>query len=66
MKKLLILIMCMMLCMSSALAAPIITAEGYTAYLGSSDYLYLKDAAGVTKVLQSPIADLVSMNATEL
>lgn len=50
-----------------AMADPVLTsATGYTAYLGENNYLYLKDPEHVTKVLQTPIADLNAMTDTAL
>lgn len=50
-----------------ALADPVLTsATGYTAYLGENNYLYLKDPENVTKVLQTPIADLNAITDTAL
>ncbi|MBQ7305791.1 MAG: hypothetical protein IJW85_06235, partial [Clostridia bacterium] len=70
MKKRSISILCMLLALLLALPAaaePIVSGTaGYTAYLGENNYLYLTDPAGITKVLQTPIANLIGMTDTAL
>jgi len=65
MKKRSISVICFMLAMLMALpslAAPIVSgSQGYTACIGENNYLYLTDASGITKVLQTPIANLEGM-----
>lgn len=69
MRKFLVTLICTALLLTlcaTAMAAPVLSSNGYTAYLGESNYLYLRDPAGVTRVLRRPIKDLVAMNDTEL
>lgn len=65
MKKRSISVICLMLALLIALpasAAPIVSgSQGYTACIGENNYLYLTDASGITKVLQTPIANLEGM-----
>jgi len=62
MKKRSLSLVCLILALLMTLSAgaePLISnSQGYTAYLGESNYLYLTDPEGLTKVLQSPIASL--------
>lgn len=60
MKKLWMLLACLLLSLP-ALAEPVVMGDGYTAYLGESNYMYLLDPLGATKVLRYPIADLISI-----
>ncbi|MBP3637919.1 MAG: peptidoglycan-binding protein [Clostridia bacterium] len=66
MKKRMLSILCVLMTLMLAMPAvaePIITSSlGYTAYLGETNFLYLTGPDGVTKVLQTPIADLIGMN----
>ena len=48
-----------LLMLSTAFAEPTITHLGYTAYLGSSNELYLQDPTGTVRVLRYPIADIL-------
>ena len=50
-----------LLMLSTAFAEPTITHLGYTAYLGSSNELYLQDPTGTVRVLRYPIADILSI-----
>ncbi len=43
-----------------------ITNGSYVAYIGESDYTYLEDPTGVTKVLQTATKELLSMTDTHL
>ena len=43
-----------LLMLSTAFAEPTITHLGYTAYLGSSNELYLQDPTGTVRVLRYP------------
>lgn len=61
MKKLFLLLTLMLTLALPALAEPMVTAEGYTAWLGESSHMYLEDPMGATKVLRHPIADIVSI-----
>lgn len=61
MKKLLIMLAALLLMALPALAEPMVTADGYTAWLGESSHMYLQDPLGVIKVLRHPIADIVSI-----
>ena len=53
-----------LLMLSTAFAEPTITHLGYTAYLGSSNELYLQDPTGTVRVLRYPIADILSITDT--
>ena len=53
-----------LLMLSTAFAEPTITHLGYTAYLGSSNELYLQDPTGTVRVLRHPIADILSITDT--
>ena len=53
-----------LLMLSTAFAEPTITHLGYTAYLGSSNKLYLQDPTGTVRVLRYPIADILSITDT--
>ncbi|MGN0745660.1 MAG: peptidoglycan-binding protein [Aristaeellaceae bacterium] len=69
MKKLFLAIVSLTLALTlccGALADAVISGNGYAAYLGESNYLYLRDPSGVSRILRAPIKDLVSMNDTEL
>ena len=69
MKKLFLAIVSFTLALTlacGAMADAVITGNGYAAYLGESNYLYLRDPSGVSRILRAPIKDLVSMNDTEL
>ena len=69
MKKLILALLCVTLTLglaSAAMADAVITRNGYTAYLGQENHLFLLDPAGVSHVLPTPIADLTGMNDTEL
>lgn len=69
MKKLILALLCVALTLglaSAAMADAVITRNGYTAYLGQENHLFLLDPAGVSHVLPTPIADLTGMNDTEL
>lgn len=67
MKKLLLTLICLAaLCLSAASAEPMASHAGYTAYLGESNYLYLRDPMGVTKVLRYPISDVLSVTDTHV
>ena len=62
MKRMLIGLACVaaLLCVAlTASAEPAITRNGYTAYLGENNHLYLQDPTGKTQVLENPIADVV-------
>ena len=61
MKKLLLMLAALMLLSLPALAEPMVTGDGYTAWLGESSHMYLEDPLGVTKVLRHPIADIISI-----
>ena len=67
-KTLTVLLCAVLLCslLGAASADAVITRNGYAAYLGESNYLYLRDTQGVTKVLRHPIRSIVSMNDTEM
>lgn len=52
------------LLVNTALAAPSVTSQGYTAYLGSNNELYLQDANGQTRVLRYPVGDVLSITDT--
>ena len=45
-----------------ALAEPMVSAGGYTAWLGESSHMYLQDPLGNQKVLRYPIADIISIS----
>lgn len=69
MRKILVSLLCASLLLglaAAALADPVLNSDGYTAYLGESNYLYLRDPEGVTRVLRYPIKDLVSIKDGEL
>lgn len=69
MKRFCLMLLCLLALMLAvpALADPVLTSTtGYTAYLGENNYLYLKDPENVTKVLQTPIADLNAITDTVL
>ena len=53
-----------LLMLSTAFAEPTITHLGYTAYLGSSNELYLQDPTGTVRVLRYPIANILSITDT--
>ena len=56
-----------LLCMAlTASAEPAITRNGYTAYLGAENHLYLVDPTGRAQVLEKPIGDIVDLNETQL
>lgn len=64
MKRMLIGLVCVMALMCLALTAsaePAITRNGYTAYLGANNHLYLVDPTGNAQVLEKPIADVVEL-----
>ena len=64
MKRMLIGLVCVMALVCVALTAsaePAITRNGYTAYLGANNYLYLVDPTGNAQVLEKPIADVVDL-----
>ena len=64
MKKRLLAVLSLLLALllaSSAVAEPILTGGGYTAYIGQDNHFYLQDATGMTKVLKTPMADLLSI-----
>ena len=44
-----------------ALAEPMVSADGYTAWLGESSHMYLQDPLGSQKVLRYPIADIIAI-----
>ncbi|MBR3762973.1 MAG: hypothetical protein IKK57_00285, partial [Clostridia bacterium] len=44
-----------------ALAEPMVSAGGYTAWLGESSHMYLQDPLGAQKVLRYPIADIIAI-----
>lgn len=65
------LIMLLLICglMAFAIGASAeryVTNGSYTAYIGDSDYTYLEDPTGVTKVLQTATKELLSMTDTHL
>ena len=69
MKKLFLAIVSFTLALTmacGAMADAVVSGNGYAAYLGESNYLYLRDPSGVSRILRAPIKDLVSMNDTEL
>lgn len=69
MKRMLIGLACVaaLLCVAlTASAEPAITRNGYTAYLGENNHLYLQDPTGKTQVLEKPIADVVELSDTLL
>ncbi len=47
----------------AALADPMVSADGYTAYLGDENHLYLAAPDGKTKVLRFPMADVNGIGA---
>lgn len=56
-----------LLCVAlTASAEPAITRNGYTAYLGANNYLYLQDPTGKAQFLEKPIADVVELTDTLL
>lgn len=61
MKKLIPMLICLLILALPALSEPMVTADGYTAYLGQSSYMYLQDPLGATKVLRHPIADIIAI-----
>lgn len=52
------------LLVNTAMAAPSVTSQGYTAYLGSNNELYLQDVMGQTRVLRYPVGDVLSITDT--
>ena len=62
MKRLLAAALCAaMLLPGAALADPVVSAGGYTAYLGESNNLYLLEPEGSTKVLRYPMSDIIAV-----
>ena len=61
MKKLMLMLLCLLALVLPALAEPMVSGGGYTAYLGQNNHMYLQDPLGTTKVLRYPIADLISV-----
>jgi len=53
-------------CGMSALADVMLTNGSQTAYIGADDYLYLVDDKGGTKVMRTAVADIVTMNQSQL
>lgn len=51
---------------TSAMAASLVLGQGYTAYIGESNYLFLEDPNGSAKVLRAAISNLISMDETTL
>lgn len=69
MKRTILMLVCLLALMLAlpALADSVLTSTtGYTAYLGENNYLYLKDPENITKVLQTPIANLNAITDTAL
>lgn len=58
MKKLILIVLVLLALTLPALAEPMVTADGYTAWLGEGSHMYLQDPMGVVKVLRYPIADI--------
>jgi len=61
MKKLIPMLIALLMLALPALAEPMVTADGYTAWLGESSHMYLQDPLGIVKVLRYPIADIISI-----
>lgn len=61
MKKLILILAALLALTLPALAEPMVTADGYTAWLGESSHMYLQDPLGATKVLRHPIADIIAI-----
>ena len=68
MKKLLHLLTLLLVVslVTTSTAAPLILGQGYTAYIGESNYLFLEDPAGSAKVLRAAISNLISMDEKSL
>ena len=69
MKRMLIGLVCALALVCAALTAsaePAITRNGYTAYLGAENHLYLVDPTGKAQVLEKPIGDIVDLTDTLL
>ena len=63
MKRMLLILACLLALTLPAMAEPMVMADGYTAYLGDSGHLYLQDPLGTTKVLRFPMADIISIGS---
>lgn len=65
MKKLMLTILLTILLLSSlSLAEPMMMKNGYTAYLGQNNELYLEDPTGTVRVLRYPVAQILSISDT--
>ena len=58
MKKLILILALMLALALPALAEPMVSADGYTAWLGENSHMYLLDPMGMQKVLRYPMADI--------
>ena len=58
MKKLILILALLLALTLPALAEPMVSADGYTAWLGENSHMYLLDPMGATKVLRYPMADI--------
>jgi len=61
MKKLMLTLLCLLALALPAGAEPMVSGDGYTAYLGQNNHMYLEDPLGAVKVLRYPIGNLLSI-----
>ena len=59
----LLLLAALVLTSCAALADPVLTADGLTAWIGETDHMYLMDAAGTVRHLPAAITDLIAMDS---
>lgn len=61
-----VLLVTLLLMAAGAVAEPVITHNGYTAYLGEDNYLFLEDPNRATMVLRLPISEIVAFSDTHV